>query len=204
MKQNTGAVRAHAEATRSSPGTTGQESGLRTGMVEAVDGVSVCFTCQQVGHITRFCPMLRGQAVSDGQMEAQSRREERKRKEEDRSEFFNAVSEASAKPRPSSMGAAAQIPQAEAPRKLPAFMAVKRRKQDEASAPELGNGMMEVGGEVMGVCESDSVGRELGNATPSPKQEPALAGGAKVNVGIAGLGAYGSSSSSEEEERETK
>merc|ERR1719188_319616 len=104
---------------------------MRTGMVEAVDGVSVCFTCQQVGHITRFCPMRMGQAVSDSSDLERRRQEDKRRRADDRDEFLHALSEIST-PR----GAAAKPggalpsgqPEAKLKKALPAFLAVKKRR----------------------------------------------------------------------------
>mmetsp|Transcript_113087 Transcript_113087/g.330540 ORF Transcript_113087/g.330540 Transcript_113087/m.330540 type:complete len:221 (+) Transcript_113087:74-736(+) len=218
MKKNTGVIRAAADlagpsadagparrAAHPGVGSSGQEAGLRTGMVEAVDGVSVCFTCQQVGHITRFCPMRMGQAVSDGKEEDKAWQDDRKRRDDDRNEFLNAMSQvtASAPPasRSSALAAGAQESKAT---KLPTFMAVKRRKGQEAAPAteeDASEGTRAAIGEEATQLPTSS-GRDA-RAPSDAKSAAADAGGAaKPAAGLGGLGAYASSSEEEDEEED--
>merc|ERR1719191_1718451 len=71
-------------------GVSGQETGVRDGMVETVNGVVVCYTCQQVGHINRNCPLRKGQAASDPTEDIMKRAAEKMNREQDRNDFRQA------------------------------------------------------------------------------------------------------------------
>mmetsp|Transcript_49479 Transcript_49479/g.131318 ORF Transcript_49479/g.131318 Transcript_49479/m.131318 type:complete len:188 (-) Transcript_49479:12-575(-) len=184
MKKNTATIRPGDDGpggvVHPSFGRSGQEIGIREGMVEAVNGVAVCFTCQQVGHINRHCPMRMGKAVSDGLEVVRARQEDKRRREEDRNEFLSAVSEASAdsprvSPRSAVVEARSRAPPpgvADAKTKLPCFLAVKRRKED-----------------------SDALGVDLLGAEGEPSARASVETlEHSSSAAMVGLGAYASSS----------
>lgn len=213
MKKNTAVIRAQAirddlagssvdasvarRAVHPSLGRSGEETGMRTGMVEAVDGVSVCFTCQQVGHITRFCPMRMGQAVSDGTELDKTRQDDKKRREGDRNEFLSALSQAGVAIDANASSRGTLVGLDSKPARLPTFIAVKKRRGQQDFPPD--DAAANAGGLFAAVSIAVPVG-VVPPCTVEPEVVPSTI--CEPVGGLGGLGEYASSSEEDQEDRD--
>eukprot|EP00933_Yihiella_yeosuensis_P018447 TRINITY_DN15138_c2_g1_i1.p1 TRINITY_DN15138_c2_g1~~TRINITY_DN15138_c2_g1_i1.p1 ORF type:complete len:213 (-),score=55.03 TRINITY_DN15138_c2_g1_i1:64-702(-) len=207
MKRNTAAIRGEDNATGGAGavhpgmGRTGQETGMRTGMVEAVNGVNVCFVCQQVGHISRNCPVKSGLVSSDPAEEAKRLAAESKRRQEDKNDFLSALREANT-PQDASVtlksvntGITPGQPEAKA-KKLPSFLGVKKRRVDDSKADK------------SDPPPDSKVEEKPGTVAPESKSKQTFESledsGASKSTGSAlgGLGTYASSSEDEDEDED--